>query len=110
MTRPTHCLICGRPLEQHKVGRPRSYCSDACRVKAYRQRKRQQAATAAPPTAHHKVQVTYCPQGLFSRSTFSWTDFKASLGVWPDGMRIRYRGIAYEVQGAQLQRLKEPSS
>jgi predicted nucleic acid-binding Zn ribbon protein len=110
MTRPTHCLTCGCPLEQQQIGRPRYYCSDKCRVKAYRQRKRQAAATAAPQVQRNRVQVTYCPQHLFTHSSFTWTDFKASLGVWPDGMRVRYRGIAYEVQGAQLQRLKESSS
>ncbi|GGO64472.1 TetR/AcrR family transcriptional regulator [Nonomuraea cavernae] len=32
------CMICGRPVEAPASGRPRKYCSHACRQRAYRQR------------------------------------------------------------------------
>ncbi|MFB4290069.1 TetR/AcrR family transcriptional regulator [Nonomuraea sp. ATR24] len=35
----TRCQVCGEPVEQPESGRPRAYCSRACRQRAYRQRK-----------------------------------------------------------------------
>ena len=34
------CAGCGEPLPvQHRAGNPRRWCSDACRVRTYRQRR-----------------------------------------------------------------------
>jgi len=32
------CLHCAEPVEDHPDGRPRRYCSDRCRVAAFRAR------------------------------------------------------------------------
>lgn len=32
-----HCLVCGAPLEHQATGRPRRFCSNACRQKDYRE-------------------------------------------------------------------------
>ncbi len=37
----TACLCCGAELVQPRTGRPKRYCSTACRVAGYRERKRQ---------------------------------------------------------------------
>ncbi|MEV0596524.1 TetR/AcrR family transcriptional regulator [Nonomuraea cavernae] len=37
-TRDGICQICGKPVETPASGRPRKYCSHACRQRAYRQR------------------------------------------------------------------------
>lgn len=42
------CSVCGGPIVQAGTGRPPTYCSAACRQKAFR-RKRKAAALAAPP-------------------------------------------------------------
>ncbi|HEX4703171.1 MAG TPA: hypothetical protein VH352_13655 [Pseudonocardiaceae bacterium] len=34
-----HCRICGRPIPAGGTGRPRLYCSPACRQRAYRGRR-----------------------------------------------------------------------
>lgn len=34
------CRVCGAPIEQPLVGRPRAYCSDVCRQRASRRRRR----------------------------------------------------------------------
>ncbi|WP_189720635.1 hypothetical protein [Stenotrophomonas maltophilia] len=34
----TACALCGKPITSSPTGRPRTYCSDACRQKAYRNR------------------------------------------------------------------------
>lgn len=34
------CEVCSTPIETDRIGRPRQYCSDACRSKAYRDRGR----------------------------------------------------------------------
>lgn len=34
----TACALCGKPITNSPTGRPRTYCSDACRQKAYRNR------------------------------------------------------------------------
>lgn len=43
---PPHCPVCGQILNliprQHKGGRPRIYCKDACKQRAYRLRKAKQ--------------------------------------------------------------------
>ena len=31
------CLVCGEPLEHKATGRPRRFCSDACKQKDYRE-------------------------------------------------------------------------
>lgn len=105
LSRPTHCSVCGRPLEQKRRGRIRQYCSTACRSKAYRLRKKRQQATATQHAAadHGLVEVVYCPEGLFLNGTFSWSDFRASLGAWPNGMQVKYQEQYYEVQATQLQ-------
>ena len=105
MSRPTHCLSCGQPLTQQKRGRPRLYCSSACRAKAYRQRCQRRSPVAA--TDAHKVRVLYSPTGLFTHGEFTWTDFKASLGVWPEGLQVQYRGSTYAVQGDHLVEVAE---
>ncbi len=97
---PTHCVVCGCPLEQKTRGRPRRYCSSACRTKAYRLRKKRQADHQ--PLRNHQVHVVHCPEGLFSGRTFTWSDFRTSLGVWPDGMRVVHRGTTYAVHGERL--------
>lgn len=97
---PTYCLVCGRPLEQKARGRTRRYCSPACRAKAYRLRKKRQADPQ--PRKDQRVRVVHCPEDLFGGRTFSWSDFRASLGVWPDGMRVVYQGTRYEVHGERL--------
>lgn len=38
--RPEECLHCGMTLTQTEFGRPRNYCSNACRQAAYRLRMR----------------------------------------------------------------------
>ena len=38
-TRDENCLECGTPLEPAESGRPRVYCSRACRQRAYRKRR-----------------------------------------------------------------------
>ncbi|WP_049565112.1 TetR/AcrR family transcriptional regulator C-terminal domain-containing protein [Nonomuraea sp. SBT364] len=35
----TRCQVCGMPVEQPESGRPREYCSRACRQRAYRRRR-----------------------------------------------------------------------
>ena len=102
---PTHCLICGRPLEQKPRGRRRRYCSSACRSKAYRLRRKRRAASQA--TAAHRVRVIHCLEGLFSGRIFTWSDFRTSLGVWPDGMRVVYEGVTYAVHGDRLVEVAE---
>ncbi|MEV0667409.1 hypothetical protein ACIBI3_37730 [Actinomadura luteofluorescens] len=47
MTVTEACLSCGKPLEQRDRGRPAQYCSDACRVRAYRTRSRRARPSAA---------------------------------------------------------------
>ena len=37
------CLSCGAPLQQARIGRPRSYCAERCRSRARRRRKAQAA-------------------------------------------------------------------
>lgn len=37
---PNLCNICRRELQENDTGRPRKYCSDACKMKAYRIRRR----------------------------------------------------------------------
>ncbi|HGM5507482.1 TPA: hypothetical protein ACKPYM_001486 [Stenotrophomonas maltophilia] len=34
----TACALCGKPITSSPTGRPRTYCSSACRQKAYRNR------------------------------------------------------------------------
>ncbi len=34
------CIVCGRPIRQKATGRPRKYCSAACRQKDYRERQK----------------------------------------------------------------------
>lgn len=34
----TECALCGKPIANSPTGRPRTYCSAACRQKAYRNR------------------------------------------------------------------------
>ncbi len=103
--RPTHCLVCGRPLAQKPRGRPRTYCSNACRQQAFRLRQKQREQSAAPTAG--KVRVVHDPEGLFGGRAFTWSDFQASLGVWPAGMRVIHRGVTYEVQGARLVEVAE---
>ncbi|WP_335338353.1 XF1762 family protein [Kibdelosporangium phytohabitans] len=38
-----HCRVCSRPIDQRVTGRPRTTCSDACRARATRQRRRRSA-------------------------------------------------------------------
>ncbi|PJL15282.1 hypothetical protein B9Y66_09900 [Stenotrophomonas maltophilia] len=38
------CEVCGRPLRNQATGRPRRYCTDACRQKAHRIRRALQPA------------------------------------------------------------------
>lgn len=37
---PTECENCATPIARDRFGRPRRYCSDACRQSAYRSRRR----------------------------------------------------------------------
>lgn len=104
MPRPAHCLICGRSISQKRRGRPRYYCSEACKAKAYRIRKKQ----ASAQQGHREVamvEVLYCPEGLYSRGEFYWQDFQESLAVWPDGMQVSYRGQRYEIRDGELKPL-----
>lgn len=39
MTNPTFCFVCFGPMPEHAFGRPRRWCSDACKQKAYRIRR-----------------------------------------------------------------------
>jgi hypothetical protein len=39
--------ICGQQFREHWNGRPRRYCSTACRQRAYRRRRRSRSAQAA---------------------------------------------------------------
>lgn len=34
----THCLMCEAPMVQRRRGRPRRFCSGACRVRYHRER------------------------------------------------------------------------
>ncbi len=36
---PTECETCATPISRDDFGRPRKYCSDACRQAAYRRRR-----------------------------------------------------------------------
>ncbi len=38
------CLVCGGPLYHQQRGRPRTYCSAACRQREYRERQKWLAA------------------------------------------------------------------
>lgn len=40
---PPECQTCAEPLAQHTTGRPRRYCSSACRQADYRGRSARQA-------------------------------------------------------------------
>jgi predicted nucleic acid-binding Zn ribbon protein len=108
-SRPTHCVVCGRPLEQKQRGRIRYYCSTACRSKAYRLRKKRSQPANKTPSNGRKVEVVYCPEGLFPHGTFSWSDFQTSLGAWPTGMQVKYQGQYYEVQATRLQPISAES-
>lgn len=44
--RRSRCLVCREPIEQATTGRPRTYCSDACRQRAWYQRSKRR------PPAH----------------------------------------------------------
>jgi hypothetical protein len=45
------CDICGKELTLHQI----SYCSDAHKMKAYRQRKKLKSVTVAAPSNHSLV-------------------------------------------------------
>jgi predicted nucleic acid-binding Zn ribbon protein len=79
--RPTHCIVCGTPIDQKRLGPPRTTCSVGCRVALHRQRHPEVivlflgdpiAATLADPreTGHgetHELaleQVLWTVQGL----------------------------------------------
>ena len=34
------CIVCGRPIRQKATGRPKKFCSAACRQKDYRERQK----------------------------------------------------------------------
>ena len=38
--KPTNCYVCSKPLTQPAIGRPRTTCSTACRLKLFYQRQR----------------------------------------------------------------------
>jgi AcrR family transcriptional regulator len=38
-TTPPACAVCGKPVDRAATGRPRAYCSRACRQRAYRARR-----------------------------------------------------------------------
>jgi hypothetical protein len=42
--RRSHCRVCGTPLDQHRIGRPRTTCSDSCRSQAARTKRKQVTA------------------------------------------------------------------
>jgi len=35
-----YCIVCGKPLEHKKAGRPRRFCGGACKQKDYRELRR----------------------------------------------------------------------
>ncbi len=45
--RPGACQRCGRPIAQAPTGRPRLYCRQTCRQRAYERRRISQAAAGA---------------------------------------------------------------
>lgn len=48
------CLVCGKPLVQPETGRPRRFCSSACRQKDYRERQKWEEAGAEGPKLWRK--------------------------------------------------------
>jgi endogenous inhibitor of DNA gyrase (YacG/DUF329 family) len=45
------CAVCGNPIQQPAVGRPRRFCSHACRQLAYRRRLAPRLTRVARATA-----------------------------------------------------------
>ncbi len=98
------CVVCGAPLpsQQGRRGRRRYYCSGTCRVRAFRQRQRQQRKETR---VARSVTVLSCPDNLYrTGAIFSWSDFNASLeeGIWPDGMHVQFANTLYEVRDSSL--------
>jgi DNA-binding transcriptional MerR regulator len=52
-TQPTHCAACGRAFLRPRSGRPRLYCSQACRQTAYRARQRGTVGSRSAGDAPH---------------------------------------------------------
>lgn len=47
-TKPRRCRVCGVPVDQPPIGRPRTTCSTACRSRAHRRRH------ASKPAVYHR--------------------------------------------------------
>lgn len=82
------CVECGREFTSKGGGRPRKYCSDACRLRAYRERK-----AAAVAEADGGVKVT---RGDTEGSDLSEGDFMDMLDPLPsyeDALRLVLRRL-----------------
>lgn len=107
-TRPPaeRCPVCRHPLRQSGVGRPRRYCSNACRQKAHRRRKgdgqrrgliRLQQADARgflPGLPEESVDlIATDPPYEFDRGPTHFRDWFPELpdGVWPEVLAELYR-------------------
>lgn len=52
---PLACLVCGASIDQPSTGRPRFYCTDACRKTACRRRQAAAAAIEAARAARERA-------------------------------------------------------
>lgn len=48
------CIVCGRPIRQNAKGRPKKFCSAACRQKDYRERQKWRDAGGEGPKRWRK--------------------------------------------------------
>jgi hypothetical protein len=74
---PWYCPVCNRATHRiYRPGRPRIYCSNACRQRAYRYRKTHRLTTTATPQAPCESAAAFLgkPHALRAR-----TDFMANL-------------------------------
>ena len=59
----TPCAICGGSLRPRDNGRPRTYCSSACRTKAWRNRSVTKPIDGKSSAANLRTSRTDCPPG-----------------------------------------------
>lgn len=64
----TECDYCGALLAQRSSGRPRRYCSAACKQTAYRERVTKLATTAQAVSGHIRIPVVP-KKTLYGRSS-----------------------------------------
>lgn len=62
---PAHCLWCGREIESPGRGRPRRYCGQSCRQRAYEARRGGRGAGPVDAVALSRATVDRLHDGLY---------------------------------------------